>query len=218
MKHPGLRVAYVDGPKKVKDGPPKYFSVLIRAMGDKIVEIFRIELPGDPIVGEGKPENQNHAIVFSRGEMLQCIDMNQDGYLEECLKMPNLLATTDRKEHAKHPLTIIGFREYVFTGGVSSLASFMQIQELSFVSLGQRMLALFHVRQHYGHPDVFDKVFAMTTGTNLHIETFLVAGHPDKGGRLATIIWNRSREGENHIVLSNPITGMCWLFLIGRKQ
>ncbi|RQM24116.1 hypothetical protein B5M09_002002 [Aphanomyces astaci] len=164
MKHPGLRVAYVDGPKKVKDGPPKYFSVLIRGQGDKIVEVYRVELPGDPIIGEGKPENQNHAIIFTRGEMLQCIDMNQDGYLEECLKMPNLLATVDRKEHAKNPLTIIGFREYVFTGAVSNLAAFMQIQELSFVSLGQRMLALFHVRQHYGHPDIFDKMFAITTG------------------------------------------------------
>ncbi|OQR84190.1 callose synthase [Achlya hypogyna] len=164
MKHPGLRVAYVDGPKKMKDGPPKYFSCLVRAQGDKIVEVYRVELPGDPIIGEGKPENQNHAIIFTRGEWLQCIDMNQDGYLEECLKMPNLLATVDRKDHAKNPLTIIGFREYVFTGGVSNLASFMQIQELSFVSLGQRMLALFHVRQHYGHPDIFDKMFAMTTG------------------------------------------------------
>ncbi|OQS00421.1 callose synthase [Thraustotheca clavata] len=164
MKHPGLRVAYVDGPKKVADGEPKYFSVLIRAIADKIVEVYRVELPGDPILGEGKPENQNHAIIFTRGEMLQCIDMNQDGYLEECLKMPNLIATVDRPEHKKNPLTIIGFREYVFTGGVSNLASFMQIQELSFVSQGQRMLALFHVRQHYGHPDIFDKLFAMTTG------------------------------------------------------
>ncbi|KAJ0407828.1 hypothetical protein P43SY_008289 [Pythium insidiosum] len=51
-KHPSLRVAYVDGPKKVKDGPPKYFSVLIRSMEDKIVEVYRVELPGDPIVGE----------------------------------------------------------------------------------------------------------------------------------------------------------------------
>ncbi|RHY33252.1 hypothetical protein DYB34_003243 [Aphanomyces astaci] len=166
VKHPGLRVAYVDGPKKVKDGSLKYFSVLIRAQGDKIVEVYRVELPGDPIIGEGKPENQNHAIIFTRGEWLQCIDMNQDNYLEECLKMPNLLATSDDKQRKDntYPITIIGFREYVFTGGVSNLAAFMQIQELSFVSLGQRMLALFHVRQHYGHPDIFDKMFAMGTG------------------------------------------------------
>lgn len=37
-KHKGLRVAYVDGPKKVKDGPPRFYSVLIRSMENRIVE------------------------------------------------------------------------------------------------------------------------------------------------------------------------------------
>ena len=40
-------------------------------------EIYSIKLPGEVILGEGKPENQNHAIVFTRGEALQTIDMNQ---------------------------------------------------------------------------------------------------------------------------------------------
>ena len=41
-------------------------------------EIYRIKLPGRPNdIGEGKPENQNHAIIFTRGEALQTIDMNQ---------------------------------------------------------------------------------------------------------------------------------------------
>lgn len=41
-------------------------------------EIYRIKLPGKPTdIGEGKPENQNHAIIFTRGEALQTIDMNQ---------------------------------------------------------------------------------------------------------------------------------------------
>lgn len=41
-------------------------------------EIYRIKLPGPPAkIGEGKPENQNHAIIFTRGEALQAIDMNQ---------------------------------------------------------------------------------------------------------------------------------------------
>jgi len=40
-------------------------------------EIFRIKLPGPAKIGEGKPENQNHAIIFTRGEALQTIDMNQ---------------------------------------------------------------------------------------------------------------------------------------------
>jgi callose synthase len=39
--------------------------------------IYRIKLPGPAMLGEGKPENQNHAIIFTRGEGLQTIDMNQ---------------------------------------------------------------------------------------------------------------------------------------------
>lgn len=43
--------------------------------------IYKIKLPGKPILGEGKAENQNHAIIFTRGEALQAIDMNQ---VQEC--------------------------------------------------------------------------------------------------------------------------------------
>lgn len=51
-------------------------------MGDLVIcnaeqVIYRIKLPGPAILGEGKPENQNHAIIFTRGEGLQTIDMNQ---------------------------------------------------------------------------------------------------------------------------------------------
>ena len=45
-------------------------------------EIYRIKLPGPPTdIGEGKPENQNHAIIFTRGEALQTIDMNQVAFV-----------------------------------------------------------------------------------------------------------------------------------------
>ena len=36
-----------------------------------------MKLPGNPKLGEGKPENQNHAIIFTRGNAVQTIDMNQ---------------------------------------------------------------------------------------------------------------------------------------------
>jgi hypothetical protein len=36
-----------------------------------------VKLPGNPKLGEGKPENQNHAIIFTRGNAVQTIDMNQ---------------------------------------------------------------------------------------------------------------------------------------------
>lgn len=125
-----------------------------------IREVFRVRLPGNPILGEGKPENQNHALIFTRGRHLQAVDMNQDGYFEEFLKMRNLLQHFERPEVA-----IVGFREHIFTGSVSSVANYMALQELSFVTLGQRVLYNpLRVRQHYGHPDLFNKLFVMTEG------------------------------------------------------
>ena len=62
--------------------------------------------------------------------------MNQDGYFEEFLKMRNCLALFKLDPR----LAIIGFREHVFTQKISSLANYMALQELSFVTLGQRVL------------------------------------------------------------------------------
>ncbi|MBA0755083.1 hypothetical protein Gogos_020488, partial [Gossypium gossypioides] len=98
-------------------------------------------LPGPAILGEGKPENQNHAIIFTRGEGLQTIDMNQDNYMEEALKMRNLLQEFLKKHDGVRYPTILGLREHIFTGSVSSLAWFMSNQETSFVTIGQRLLA-----------------------------------------------------------------------------
>lgn len=102
-------------------------------------EIYRIKLPGPAKLGEGKPENQNHAIIFTRGEALQTIDMNQvnwvvmvqvmiyvaicvvftnylqDNYLEEALKMRNLLEEFNENHGVRQP-TILGVREHIFTG------------------------------------------------------------------------------------------------------
>ncbi|VFQ94453.1 unnamed protein product [Cuscuta campestris] len=95
------------------------------------MEIYSVKLPGNPKLGEGKPENQNHAIIFTRGNAIQTIDMNQ---------VRNLLEEF-YCDHGVRPPTILGVREHVFTGSVSSLASFMSNQESSFVTLGQRVLA-----------------------------------------------------------------------------
>ncbi|CAM9242110.1 unnamed protein product, partial [Phaeothamnion confervicola] len=132
-------------------------------MQQGVQEVFRVKLPGNPVIGEGKPENQNHAIIFTRGEAIQAIDMNQEGYFEEALKMRSLL---QEFLNASDPaITIVGFREHIFTGAVSSLANYMALQELSFVTLGQRVLNRpLRIRMHYGHPDLFDKVFFMTRG------------------------------------------------------
>ncbi|CAM0870224.1 unnamed protein product [Alopecurus aequalis] len=176
--YPSLRVAYIDkvedrvGEKKIETA---YYSTLAKVALTKDSEsedpvqsldqvIYRIKLPGPALLGEGKPENQNHAIVFTRGEGLQTIDMNQDNYLEEALKMRNLLQEFLTVHGVRHP-SILGVREHIFTGSVSSLAWFMSNQEHSFVTIGQRLLANpLKVRFHYGHPDVFDRLFHLTRG------------------------------------------------------
>ncbi|PPD67609.1 hypothetical protein GOBAR_DD35518 [Gossypium barbadense] len=173
IMYPSLRVAYIDevdeALKEKTEGKTEkvYYSVLIK--GDTINyserEIYRIRLPGSPTkIGEGKPENQNHAIIFTRGEALQTIDMNQDNYFEEAFKMRNVLEEFPHSHGAQKP-TILGLREHVFTGSVSSLAWFMSNQEFSFVTIGQRFLASpLRVRFHYGHPDIFDRIFHITRG------------------------------------------------------
>lgn len=60
-------------------------------------EIFSIKLPGDPKLGEGKPENQNHAIVFTRGEAIQTIDMNQVDFLLKLSKLPSRCLVQDMR-------------------------------------------------------------------------------------------------------------------------
>ncbi|XP_074275339.1 callose synthase 5-like isoform X1 [Silene latifolia] len=167
LNNPSLRVAFVDEVEE-REGTGKvqkvYYSVLVKAADNLDQEIYRIKLPGPAKIGEGKPENQNHAIVFTRGEALQAIDMNQDNYLEEALKMRNLLEEFN-EDHGVRPPTILGVREHIFTGSVSSLAWFMSNQETSFVTIGQRVLARpLKVRFHYGHPDVFDRIFHITRG------------------------------------------------------
>ncbi|KAG6470927.1 hypothetical protein ZIOFF_072015 [Zingiber officinale] len=166
VNYPSLRVAYIDEVEE-RDGDKVqkvHYSVLVKAVDNHDQEIYRIKLPGPAKIGEGKPENQNHAIIFTRGEALQAIDMNQDNYLEEAFKMRNLLEEFNEDHGLRQP-TILGVREHIFTGSVSSLAWFMSNQETSFVTIGQRVLASpLKVRFHYGHPDVFDRIFHITRG------------------------------------------------------
>lgn len=160
-----LRIAYVDEVPAGR-GETEYYSVLVKYDHrlEKEVEIFRVKLPGPVKLGEGKPENQNHAMIFTRGDAVQTIDMNQDSYFEEALKMRNLLQEF-RHYHGIRKPTILGVREHIFTGSVSSLAWFMSAQETSFVTLGQRVLANpLKVRMHYGHPDVFDRFWFVSRG------------------------------------------------------
>jgi len=162
------------------------------ADGSDIQEIYRIRLPGNVLIGEGKPENQNHAMIFTRGEFLEAIDMNQDNYLEEAFKFRNLLEEFDplrapdvkahRDELARpNPVNngangvrassngvlkcaILGFRENIFTANLMSVGTYMSLMEATFVSITLRTFAWLGSRFHYGHPDALDKIFFITRG------------------------------------------------------
>ena len=59
-----LHISYVD---MVTNGREvEYYSVEIQ----KEVEVYRVRLLGPVNLGEGKPENQNHALIFIRGDAL----------------------------------------------------------------------------------------------------------------------------------------------------
>jgi callose synthase len=190
-RFPHLRIAYIDNVRVNRSGASVFYSVLIKSDGKgSIQEVYRVRLPGNPIIGEGKPENQNHAMIFTRGEFVQTIDMNQEGYFEEALKMRNCLQEFAKRE-GPLPTTILGLREHIFTGSVSSLANYMALQEISFVTLGQRVLTRpLHIRLHYGHPDIFDKLFFITRGgiskaskgINLSEDIFAGYSNVNRGG------------------------------------
>ncbi|KAL3922672.1 MAG: hypothetical protein SGPRY_004475, partial [Prymnesium sp.] len=97
-------------------------------------------LPCGPILGEGKPENQNLGLVFTCGERVALIDMNQDGYFEQALLVRNLLQEfiVDRTKGeggrggsgSRPHVTIVGYPEHIFTqsaGFVTAIYMAMQV-------------------------------------------------------------------------------------------
>ena len=103
LRNKELHVAFIDAiPNKggsasvmVKGAAQAGATAL--APNTRVQEMYRIRLPHNPytdrgvVIGEGKPENQNHACIFAFGEAMQAVDMNQDGCLAEAFKMRNLL-------------------------------------------------------------------------------------------------------------------------------
>ncbi|MBE3044203.1 hypothetical protein IMZ48_16860, partial [Candidatus Bathyarchaeota archaeon] len=166
---------------------------------------FRIQLSGNPILGDGKSDNQNHALIFYRGEYIQLIDANQDNYLEECLKIRSVLAefeemkventspyTPGVKSKATNPVAILGAREYVFSENIGILGDVAAGKEQTFGTLFARTLAQIGGKLHYGHPDFLNGVFMTTRGgvskaqKGLHLNEDIYAGMNAllRGGRI----------------------------------
>ena len=87
------------------------------------------------------------------------LDMNQDNYLGEAFKLRNLL------EGFRGNVRLVGFREHIFSEEGGAVASFAAANEFVFGTIVQRFLTWpLCVRFHYGHPDVWDKVWAVSNG------------------------------------------------------
>jgi callose synthase len=82
---------------------------------------------------------------------VQTLDMNQDAWFEECLKLPNALKMLTVKPATGRPVAVVGLREHIFTHCLSSSAYFMSQQEYLFGTMWQRLMASpLRVRFHYG--------------------------------------------------------------------
>ncbi|KAF3047491.1 1,3-beta-D-glucan synthase [Didymella heteroderae] len=209
--YPDLQIAYLDEEPPVNEGDePRIYSALIDGHSEIMDNglrrpKFRVQLSGNPILGDGKSDNQNHAIIFYRGEYIQLIDANQDNYLEECLKIRSVLAefeemTTDNVSPYTpglpstkfNPVAILGAREYIFSENIGILGDIAAGKEQTFGTMFARTLAQIGGKLHYGHPDFLNGIFMTTRGgvskaqKGLHLNEDIYAGMNAllRGGRI----------------------------------
>ncbi|KAF9927143.1 1,3-beta-D-glucan synthase [Linnemannia zychae] len=210
--YPNLQIAYLDErPSEVEGEESIIYSVLIDGQCEMMPDgkrkpKFRIRLPGNPILGDGKSDNQNHSIIFTRGEYIQLIDANQDNYLEEALKIRNVLGEFEQfhtpavspyspqleSKDVPEPVAIVGAREYIFSENIGVLGDVAAGKEQTFGTLTQRMMAKIGGKLHYGHPDFLNFIFMTTRGgvskaqKGLHLNEDIYAGMTafNRGGRI----------------------------------
>ncbi|KAJ3106690.1 1,3-beta-D-glucan synthase [Phlyctochytrium planicorne] len=143
--YPNLRIGYLDKEEGEGNLPDKYFAVLIDGHCPKLPSnrrrpLYRIELPGTPFLGDGKADNQNLNLIWTRGEYIQLVDANQDHYFEETVKIRSLLAEFEDSDDGP-PVAIVGAREHIFSEGVGVLGDVAAGKEYSFGTIVQRVSA-----------------------------------------------------------------------------
>ncbi|QPG93883.1 hypothetical protein C2857_003311 [Epichloe festucae Fl1] len=209
--YPDLQIAYLDEEPPLAEGEePRLYSALVDGHSELMENglrrpKFRIQLSGNPVLGDGKSDNQNHSLIFYRGEYIQLIDANQDNYLEECLKIRSVLAefeemktenispyTPGVKNDIRTPVAILGAREYIFSENIGILGDVAAGKEQTFGTLFARTLAQIGGKLHYGHPDFLNGIFMTTRGgvskaqKGLHLNEDIFAGMNAilRGGRI----------------------------------
>lgn len=199
---PTMKISVLE---EIKEGDKlvHYCSLLDLAKKDESSQYgrkFKIRLPGYPILGDGKSDNQNTSAVFYRGEYIQVVDSNQDNYLEECLKIKSMLSEFEELNLApvrgtsmtRPPVAIVGAREYIFSEQVGALGDIAAGKEQTFGTMFGRALAFMEGKLHYGHPDFVNGIFMCTRGglskaqRSLHLNEDIYAGMNAiaRGGRI----------------------------------
>lgn len=207
--YPQLQIAYIDEVYDETTEQIMFYSCIIDGncpKNDKNERVpkYKIRLSGDPLLGDGKSDNQNHSVIFTRGEYIQLIDANQDNYIEECYKIRSVLAEFEElllsdpysfdseKGFNSNPVAIVGSREYIFSENTGILGDVAASKEQSFGTLFARTLALVGGKLHYGHPDFLNSIFMNTRGgvsksqRGLHLNEDIYAGMNAviRGGRI----------------------------------
>ncbi|CCK70138.1 1,3-beta-glucan synthase KNAG_0D03920 [Huiozyma naganishii CBS 8797] len=225
--YPDLQIAYLDEEPPLHEGDePRIFSAIIDGHCELLDNgrrrpKFRIQLSGNPILGDGKSDNQNHAIIFYRGEYIQLIDANQDNYLEECLKIRSVLAEFEEMDAEQynpyaadheyqdqsdnHPVAIVGAREYIFSENSGVLGDVAAGKEQTFGTLFARTLSQIGAKLHYGHPDFINATFMTTRGgvskaqKGLHLNEDIYAGMNAllRGGRIKHVEYYQCGKGRD---------------------
>ncbi|KAJ3333211.1 1,3-beta-D-glucan synthase [Blyttiomyces sp. JEL0837] len=178
--YPSVKIAYVEElPIDVGSGVGKYFSCLIdgtcnvRPNGLRVPK-FRIELPGPPFLGDGKSDNQNCTIIWTRGEFIQLVDANQDHYLEEALKVRSILAEFetnkphDGTNNSEPPVAIVGAREFIFSERIGVLGDVAAGKISSGVSKAQKGLSV--------NEDIFAGMNALQRGGRIKHTEYMQCG------------------------------------------
>ena len=194
----------------------KYYSVMYEVeekddendpmkKGNVLKQKYKIQLSGNPILGDGKSDNQNLSVIYYRGEFIQVIDANQDNYIEECLKIRSVLAEFENLEEDSEnpyippvryknvsPVAIVGAREYIFSENSGVLGDVAASKEQTFGTMFARTLSEIGGKLHYGHPDFLNSIFMCTRGgvskaqKGLHLNEDIYAGMNAicRGGRI----------------------------------
>lgn len=207
--YPHLNIAILERETDPESGDVMFYSTLLdvsTVTNGEYRKKYRIRLLGNPILGDGKSDNQNSALIFYRGEYIQVVDANQDNYIEECLKIKMVLAEFEEMDlsllqslyvpglfsEPEASVAILGAREYVFSENIGVLGDIAAGKEQTFGTLFARLLAKIGGKLHYGHPDFLNGIFMTTRGgiskaqRGLHLNEDIYAGMNAtcRGGRI----------------------------------